>query len=157
MCIYEWEQQRRPTDAGHFSFFFSLFSIACEPIARATRANFRPISISLYPRVRVFASNRFTFEFTSHDNRDNKARLIGSYNRTDRCSLSRFIHLRSRRESFHPCHGEIRAYKLRSKNKDNRKRTELFSLDPRDSNGKSSGIPNTIRSDGVSLISAISA
>lgn len=27
------------------------------------------------------------------DNRDNKARLIGSYNRTDRCSLSRFIHL----------------------------------------------------------------
>lgn len=54
-------------------------------------------------------------------------------------------------------HGEIRAYKLRSKNKDNRKRTELFSLDPRDSNGKSSGIPNTIRSDGVSLISAISA
>lgn len=36
------------------------------------------------------------------DNRDNKARLIGSYNRTDRCSLSRFIHLRTRRESFHP-------------------------------------------------------
>lgn len=35
------------------------------------------------------------------DNRDNKARLIGSYNRTDRCSLSRFIHLRSRHESFH--------------------------------------------------------
>lgn len=46
---------------------------------------------------------------------------------------------------------------IRVKNKDNRKRTELFSLDPRDSNGKSSGIPNTIRSDGVSLISAISA
>lgn len=47
--------------------------------------------------------------------------------------------------------------RISSKNKDNRKRTELFSLDPRDSNGKSSGIPNTIRSDGVSLISAISA
>lgn len=46
---------------------------------------------------------------------------------------------------------------IRVKNKDNRKRTELFSLDPRDSDGKSSGIPNTIRSDGVSLISAISA
>lgn len=46
---------------------------------------------------------------------------------------------------------EIR-HKLRSvvkKIKDNRKRIKLFSLDPRDSNGKSSGISNTIRSDGV--------
>lgn len=139
-----------------FLFFFLSFLSRASPSHARHAPTFAQFP-SLYTRVFEFSLRIDSLSSSLLDNRDNKARLIGSYNRTDRCSLSRFIHLRTRRESFHPCHGEIRAYKLRSKNKDNRKRTELFSLDPRDSNGKSSGIPNTIRSDGVSLISAISA
>lgn len=141
MCIYEWEQQRRPTDAGHFSFFlFSFFLFFFSLFYRVRATNFRPISISLHPRVRVF---EFRIDSLSSStlldvDRDNKARLIGSYNRTDRCSLSHFIFIYI--YSSRVDHGEIRACKflvVEKNEKDNKgKRTELFSLDPRDSKRK---------------------
>lgn len=94
-----------------FSFFlFSFFFFSLFYRVRAT--NFRPISISLHPRVRVF---EFRIDSLSSStlldvDRDNKARLIGSYNRTDRCSLSHFIFIYI--YSSRVDHGEIRACKF---------------------------------------------
>lgn len=65
VCIYEWEQQRRPTDAGHFSFSLSgACARAWHHHTRDTR-NHRERAYTLVANYRANPLNHHLFKFNS--------------------------------------------------------------------------------------------